>query len=352
MEPSPSTSPKRSDPAPAVLWTPLGGGAVRCGLCAHRCRIAEGAEGICRVRVNSGGALFTLVKYRLVAAHVDPIEKKPLFHFLPGTTSYSIATAGCNFRCDYCQNWAISQAPRLDAGEIPGEEVRPADVVTDAVRRRCASVSCTYTEPTVYFETAEAVGTLARGAGLKTVFVTNGYLTPEAAARAASFLDAANVDLKGFNDRAYRRVCGATLKGVLTGLEALLAGGVWVEVTTLVVPGLNDSEAELSALAAHLAGLGRHIPWHVSRFHPDFRREATPPTPEATLERVLALGRAAGLHHVYVGNLPGHAAESTRCPSCETMVIERAGFRVLSNRLAGGRCPACGTQVRGVWDAA
>ena len=290
----------------------------------------------------------TKVRNRLVSAGADPIEKKPLFHFLPGSVAFSVATMGCNFRCRFCQNWRISQHPR-DAGSTGGRHVPPEEAVAAALDSGAASIAYTYTEPTIFFETCEDVGILARERGLRNVFVTNGYMTPEAVRRAAAFLDAANVDLKGFDDARHRRTCGAALKGVLEGLDALLEAGVWVEVTTLVVPGFNDSDAELGAIARHLAGLGRDIPWHVSRFHPDYRLGDVPPTPSRTIERACALGREAGLRYVYPGNLPGHDGESTRCPGCATMVLERSGFRLVRASLREGRCAACGTAVAGVF---
>lgn len=348
MAPERSTSTRNGESfPPAVLWH-REDGAVRCDLCAHRCRILAGREGVCKVRVNDAGVLRTLVYNRLVSAGADPVEKKPLFHFLPGSKAFSIATPGCNFRCNYCQNWRISQSPR-NAGALPEEITAPQAVVDAAIRTRCALVAYTYTEPTIFFETAEAVGILARARGLKNAFVTNGYLTAEAVARASSFLDAANVDLKGFDDARYRKVCGATLKGVLEGIEALLAAGIWVEVTTLVVPGINDSEEELASMARYLAGLGRHIPWHLSRFHPDYKMSGTAPTPLGTLERAWAIARSAGLEFVYLGNVPGQGKESTACPTCGTMVVSREGFALTAMNLKGGRCPSCGTTIAGLW---
>ncbi len=320
-----------------------------CDLCAHRCHILPGRSGVCRVRVNEAGELRTLVKNRLVATAVDPVEKKPLFHFLPGSLTYSIATEGCNFRCDFCQNWRISQAARLSPGQIAGRIVSPDVVVEDALRHGCASIACTYTEPAIFFETAEAVGTLAREKGLETIFVTNGYLTPETAKRARAFLAAANVDLKGFNDQRYRRVCGATLHGVLKGIEALKEAGVWIEVTTLVVPGVNDSGEELGSIAKYIASLDPNIPWHVSRFHPDFKRTNAGATPVSSLERAREAGLRGGLAHVYVGNLPGHQAENTFCSKCATILIERSGFSLLRNRVVNGRCPKCNEEIAGIW---
>jgi pyruvate formate lyase activating enzyme len=228
--------------------------------------------------------------------------------------------------------------------------VTPPDAVVEAaVRSRCEVVAYTYTEPTIFFETAEAVGLRARARGLMNIFVTNGYLTREAVARAVPFLDAANVDLKGFDDARYRKVCGATLRGVLEGIDSLIAAGIWVEITTLVVPGLNDSEHELNAMAWHIAGWGRHIPWHLSRFHPDYKMAGPGPTPLETLERAWRAGRNAGLDFVYLGNTPGHASENTTCPTCGTMVIGRDGFRLAALTLRGGKCPSCGERIAGIW---
>ncbi len=348
MARAPSTSTKSSElSAPALLWHPEGG-AVRCDLCAHRCLILPGREGVCKVRVNEGGSLRTLVLNRLVASSADPVEKKPLFHFLPGERAFSIATAGCNFRCGYCQNWQISQYPR-EFGGLPGEVTAPEAVVEAARRSRCEIVAYTYTEPTIFFETAEAVGRLAREAGMKNVFVTNGYLTREAVERARFFLDAANVDLKGFDDKRYRKTCGATLRGVLQGIESLLAAGVWIEITTLVVPHVNDSREELLSIARFIAGLDPNIPWHVSRFHPDYKMRDQAATPPSTMELAMECGREAGLRFVYAGNVPGHASESTRCPKCETMLIGREGFTLTAMRMRDGHCPSCGMDIAGVW---
>jgi pyruvate formate lyase activating enzyme len=334
------------DGDPAVLWHKEPDGRVVCDLCAHRCRILPGQAGVCQVRVNRGGELRTLVLNRLISAHLDPIEKKPFFHFLPGSFSLSIATVGCNFRCDFCQNWQISQHVR-EHGDFPGDVTEPEEVVGTALKGACASISYTYTEPTIFFETCEAVGRLARDRGLKNNFVTNGYLTREAALRAAAFLDAANVDLKGFDDSRYRTVCGATLKGVLDGLEALLDNGVWVEVTTLVVPELNDSEAELRAIARHIRGLGPDIPWHVSRFHPDYKMTGGKATPLSTLKRAYEVGREEGLKYVYTGNVPGDDSENTYCPDCAKMVVGRVGFRLTATNLRDGRCGSCGSRIAG-----
>jgi len=332
----------------AMLWGVSDGQAVRCGLCAHRCRISEGEFGLCRVRQNIAGTLKTHSFGRLIAMNVDPIEKKPLFHFQPGTLSMSIAAAGCNFQCEFCQNWQISQQPRMDA-TTRGQAVQPPQVVEAAARQGCNSISYTYTEPTIFFEMAVETGQLARQRGLGNCFVSNGYMTGEAVEAIAPTLDAINVDLKAFRDETYRRVMHARLQPVLDCLTALIAAGIWVEVTTLVVPGMNDSEAELADIAGFIAGhLGADVPWHVSRFHGDFKMTSAPPTPVATLLRACELGKAAGLNHVYCGNVSGLVDENTHCPSCSAVVIERTGYSVRANHLVDGAC-RCGQAVAGVW---
>jgi len=336
----------------AMLWEPQEDQRVRCKLCGHRCVIRAGQYGRCRVRENVDGRLRTHTFGRLVALNVDPIEKKPLFHFLPGTQALSIAAAGCNFTCDFCQNWRISQ-PSDEDREAMGEAVSPDQVVALAGRHGCASISYTYTEPTIFFEMAYECAQKAHAEGILNCFVSNGYLTPEAVETIAPHLDAINVDLKAFRDETYREVIGARLEPVLECLRALKAAGIWTEVTTLVVPGMNDSEAELTDIAQFIAGeLGPHVPWHVSRFHGDYHRTSTPTTPIETLRRATELGKQAGLKYVYCGNVPGEADESTHCPACGRTVIERTGFRVGRIDLRDGACVHCGEPVEGVWTAA
>jgi pyruvate formate lyase activating enzyme len=331
-----------------MLFEPEGD-SLRCHLCGHRCLIGKDALGVCRVRKNVGGQLVTLNYDRVVAVHVDPIEKKPLFHFLPGSTSLSIAAEGCNFQCAFCQNWQISQAPR--AGHINGEDISPQQIVAAAKAKSCASISYTYTEPTVFFELAYDTAVLARQAGIRNCFVSNGYMTPEAVGTIAPYLDAINVDLKAFREETYRRVMKASLAPVLECLRALAAHHVWTEVTTLVVPGMNDSRDELADIARFIAGqLGPDVPWHVSRFHGDYRMEDAPATPVEELDRTVRLGKQAGLHYVYSGNVPGEPTENTYCPSCGKLLIARHGFLVRSNDLTpAGTCPNCGVKIAGVW---
>ena len=333
----------------AMLWDPLDDLAVQCRLCGHRCRLGLGDLGICNVRENVGGVLRTHSYGQLVAMNVDPIEKKPLFHFLPGTTSLSIAAAGCNFQCDFCQNWQISQQPRM-GGEARSQAVTPMEIVTAAQDHGCASISYTYTEPTIFFELAYDTGKLAHERGIRNCFVSNGFMTPEAVTTIAPYLDAINVDLKAFRDATYRRVMHASLQPVLDALKALAAAGIWVEVTTLVVPGVNDSAEELGDIARFIADeLGPHVPWHVSRFHGDYKMTTIPPTPLETLQLACGLAVEAGLKSVYCGNVSGQVDERTICPQCSTTLIDRVGFSVRSIDLADGQCPKCGQAIEGVW---
>jgi pyruvate formate lyase activating enzyme len=324
------------------------GGKVLCGLCSHRCLIPRGKRGICAVRENREGILYTLVYDKVIAQNIDPVEKKPLFHFLPGSLSYSIATPGCNFRCLHCQNADISQLPRNHGGVVLGENVPPDEIVVAAQRHGCASISYTYTEPTIYFELAYETARLAVESGLKNVFVTNGYITPEALETISPYLHAANIDLKGFSDDFYKKVCGARLQPVLDAIRRYKELGIWIEITTLVIPGHNDSDAELKKIAEFIRSVGEDVPWHVSRFHPTYKLTDKPVTPVDTLTRARQIGLDTGLRYVYEGNIPGEG-EDTSCPSCKKVLVKRIGFRVLEKRMKEGKCEYCGTKVDGVW---
>ncbi|QIK37000.1 AmmeMemoRadiSam system radical SAM enzyme [Caldichromatium japonicum] len=342
---------------------------VQCHLCPHQCLIAAGKRGICAVRYNSGGRLYTLVADRIIARHLDPIEKKPLFHVYPGSGIYSLATIGCNLRCRFCQNWEISQwshehlpnriegderhspvCPQLaDLGEqIPGEPVTPEGIVCAALASGARSIAYTYTEPTIFYELAHETAVLARAQGLLNVFVTNGYINEAPQRELAGVLDAANVDLKFFRDATYRRMSGARLQPVLDAIARYHELGVWIEITTLVIPGVNDSEEELKEIACFIHSLSPEIPWHVSRFHGDYQMQDVPSPQSSILRHALEIGREAGLRYVYVGNLPGIGGEDTYCPGCGARLIHRYGFRLLENRIRHGGCPECGSRIAGL----
>jgi pyruvate formate lyase activating enzyme len=332
----------------AYLYQKLENEKVRCLLCHHRCLIKNGARGLCGVRENRVGTLISLVYGKIIAGHCDPIEKKPLFHFLPGTQSYSIATVGCNFRCTFCQNADISQMPS-DQNRIVGEDMTSEKIVKQAINSRAASISYTYTEPTVYFETALDTARAAVSRGLKNVFVSNGYMTKELLQEIHPDLHAANVDLKAFSDRFYKEQCGAKLKPVLKTIALMKEMGIWLEVTTLLIPGLNDALEELKDLARFLADIDPGIPWHISRFHPTYRLTNRPTTPVETIRRARDLGYEAGLQYVYTGNIPGDEGENTFCHNCSAPLIDRIGFRVNQNRITENRCPECAAEIPGIW---
>ncbi|MBK5100731.1 MAG: AmmeMemoRadiSam system radical SAM enzyme [Desulfobacteraceae bacterium] len=332
----------------AYLYERLENERVRCFLCNHRCLIKSGDKGVCGVRENRSGTLVSLVYEKVIASHCDPIEKKPLFHFLPGTSSYSIATVGCNFRCLFCQNADISQMPS-DHNQIIGENMTPEKIVKDAVGTRSASISYTYTEPTIYFELAVDTARLAVSKGLKNVFVSNGYMTEQCLQDMYPDLHAANVDLKAFNEKFYKEQCGAKLQPVLKTLEIMKKMGIWLEVTTLLIPGLNDSMEELKELAQFIAGLDPNIPWHISRFHPTYRLTNVRATPAEIIRSARDLGYEAGLRYVYTGNLPGDEGEKTFCHDCGELLIDRLGFHVSQNRIKKNHCPDCGAEIPGVW---
>ncbi len=333
----------------AYLYESLENEKVRCLLCNHNCIIGSGKKGLCGVRENRAGTLVSLVYGKVIASHCDPIEKKPLFHFMPGSRSYSIATVGCNFKCVFCQNADISQMPS-DHNRIMGQDMTPEMIVKDAIKNRSASISYTYTEPTIYYELAVDTARLAASEGLKNVFVSNGYMTQQCLEDISPDLHAANVDLKAFSDRFYKEQCGGKLGPVLRTLETMKQLGVWLEVTTLLIPGFNDSKEELAEISQFLADLDKDIPWHISRFHPTYRLTDIPPTPLESIQRARDLGYEAGLRYVYTGNLPGDEGEKTFCHSCGALLIDRFGFTVTENRIRKNLCPECGSKIPGVWD--
>ncbi len=333
----------------AYLYERKENNKVDCFLCEHRCRIKPSEFGFCGVRENRSGKLVTHVYGNAIAANSDPIEKKPLYHFLPGTKSYSIAAIGCNFRCVFCQNWQISQANKKDGPFFSEQKLMPDEVVKNAKKSGCRSISYTYTEPTIFFEYAYDTAELAKKENLRNIFVTNGYMTPEALKKIKPCLDACNVDLKSFRDEFYRSVCKGRLKPVLDSIRLMREMDIWVEVTTLVVPGQNDSEEELGETARFLAEVDSDIPWHLSRFHPDYEFQNACPTPVKVLRKAARIGRDAGLNFIYIGNVSGEAME-TFCPQCGKAVLTRTGFSVDKNRIENGKCPFCGHSIAGVFE--
>ena len=331
----------------ALLYEKVGDNAVRCNLCAHRCRIAPSKTGICGLRENRDGTLFTLVPGVSVAESVDPIEKKPLFHVYPSSKSYSIATVGCNFQCEFCQNNEISQMPHRE-GKIIGHSSMPEEIIERALKTGSKTIAYTYTEPTVFFEYALDIGKMAHEKGIRNVFVTNGFMTGEALELLAPYLDGANVDLKSFQNEFYKKYCGGRLQPVLDTLRTMKDLGIWIEVTTLIIPTLNDSADELRNIARYIHSLGPETPWHISRFHPQYRMPNLPLTPIETIHLAAQIGKETGLKYVYAGNVPGDAGESTYCSNCGRLLIKRYGFTVEEIDLRGSRCPACKTPLDGI----
>lgn len=325
-------------------------GKTVCGLCAHHCRIKPGHVGRCGVRQNVEGVLYSLVYGELVAEHLDPIEKKPLFHVLPGSLSLSISTMGCNLKCQHCQNYSISQVVGFSVAELKGRKASAEQVVESAQKNGCQSISYTYVEPTVFYEFAYDCARLATENNIKNVFVSNGYLSEQASRDISPYLDAINIDVKSYSDDFYKKICGARLKPVLDNVRLMKDLGIWVEVTTLVIPGLNDSDEELSNLASFLAAVDPTIPWHVSAFYPTYKMTDRFPTPAKTLMRAAKIGRDAGLMFVYEGNSPGGGGENTSCPTCGEVVISRYGFSVRENRVVRSSCPDCQATLPGIWE--
>ncbi len=339
-----------------MLYDPADNGGVVCKLCRHYCKILPERWGICGVRKNSGGKLYTWVFEKAIAAHIDPIEKKPLFHVYPGSSSFSIASIGCNFHCDFCQNSDISQVDKTPDSRqtnsdyrITGDDLPSAKVVGEACKQHCRSISYTYTEPTVFFEYAYQVSQLAVQKNILNVFVTNGYISAEALVMIQPYLHAANVDLKGFDAAFYRHKIGAKLNEVLDSLKLMKQKNIWVEVTTLAVPGYADDEHSLREIARFIHDeLGAETPWHISRFFPHYKMPDTPPTPLTVLTRAREIGLEEGLRYVYSGNVPGDNGEHTFCYHCGACLIQRFGFQIVANRLQDGKCPDCHTVIDGI----
>lgn len=322
---------------------------VQCGLCAHGCKISDGQRGICGVRENIGGVLYSSVYGKLVAESVDPIEKKPLFHVLPGSLSYSISTLGCNFHCLHCQNASISQVGRGGCSSRQPASRTPEEVISSAIVSGCKTISYTYVEPTVFFEYAHDCCTLAKAKNVGNVFVSNGYMSSQVTEMLAPLLTGINIDIKSFSNEFYQKVCGAKLKPVLDTVERMRNLGVWVEVTTLLIPGMNDSSAELKQIARWLVSVDKNIPWHVTAFYPTYKMTTPQPTPVETLKKARDIGLGVGLNYVYEGNVPGRGGENSSCPSCGVTLLLRHGFSVRDNLLVHGQCPECSEPIAGVW---
>lgn len=335
----------------ARLWNSIEDKTVKCKLCAFRCKIPDGGKGLCLVRQNINGVLYSLNYSKICAAAVDPIEKKPLFHFQPGSKSFSIAAIGCNFKCEFCQNWQISQAPSLITNSV-GEAYSPQEIVNAALERKCKTIAYTYTEPTIYFELAEETARLAKDEGLSNVFVSNGYMSSESLEEMVDWLDAINIDLKSFNNDYYQKVCKATLQPVLDTIEFISENtNIWMEITTLVVPGQNDSDDELRKIADFIAqSASPQVPWHISAFHPAYKMDTLSSTPIETLERAYEIGVQAGLKYIYLGNVFSRSGENTFCPKCGKLLIERQNYQIIENTIKNNKCPKCQTRIPGVWE--
>lgn len=336
--------------APAgELARPLSDGWLRCLACGHACKIPPGRPGVCQVRFNDAGTLRVPHGY-VAALACDPIEKKPFYHALPGTNALSFGMLGCDLHCSFCQNWQTSQAVRDPHAMAPPRPIASDEIVRRAVRKRASTVASTYNEPLITSEWAVEIFRKAKQAGLRTAYVSNGNGTPEVLEYLRPWLDLFKVDLKSFRDPAYRQL-GGRLDRILDTIPRLVRLGFWVEVVTLVVPGLNDSEEEIRDMARYLAGVSVDIPWHVTAFHGDYKMAERDATPTATLLRAWEIGRSEGLRYVYAGNRPGRVGdlENTRCHACDRVLLERVGYTVLRNDLQDGKCPGCGTRIPGVW---
>jgi pyruvate formate lyase activating enzyme len=331
-----------------IFYEKLSNKSVKCNICNHFCKIENGKKGVCNVRMNKNGSLETLVYPKIVARSIDPIEKKPLYHVLPGSSSYSIATAGCNFKCSFCQNADIAQMP-FYRGMINGADIYPKDIVAEALRGRCDSIAYTYTEPTVYFELALETARIAHQKNLLNIFVTNGFMSAKVIEKIAPYLDAANVDLKAFDDKFYQKYCNARIEPVKENLKHMKSLGIIVEVTTLLIPGLNDGKEELENLACFIKDdLGSETPWHISRFHPCYKMTDYPATPTATLKTAYQIGKDAGLYNVYAGNAPQLGLEDTYCHSCGYLIVKRVAYNTDSN-IKEGKCPNCKNNIYGIY---
>jgi pyruvate formate lyase activating enzyme len=322
-------------------------GKIQCLLCGHRCILDNQRLGVCKVRKNIDGVLYSLNYHKVAATHADPIEKKPLYHFLPASISYSVATMGCNFTCKFCQNNSLS----VVHGEqfIYGEPITPEQLVKNALGQGAQSISYTYSEPTIYFELMYETAVLARKNGIKNIMVTNGYMSPEALQEISPYMDAANVDLKAYSDEFYKKYCGARLEPVLETIRGMKDAGLWIELTTLLIPGLNDDPGEIKELISFIGDVDETIPWHVSRFFPQHQLTDVPPTDPGDIFKYLETGEQMGLKYLYGGNVSSRQWEDTRCPECQTVLVERSGYSTRVKALSEGKCTNCLHPIAGVW---
>ncbi len=336
----------------AWLSKKMSSGKILCEACAQACKLDEGEHGICGVRKVENGELKLLVYGLAAAVNIDPIEKKPFFHFLPGSSAFSIGTVGCNFSCKFCQNYHISQYPKEHNFRVFGEELMPERIVQLALENKCKSIAYTYNEPVVFFEYTYDTAKLAHEKGIKNIYVTSGFETHKAIDLLEPHIDGMNIDLKSFSSDFYKELCEARLTPVLECIKYAHKKGIWIELTTLLIPGKNDSDEEIRSIAKFIAEVDRSIPWHISAFYPTYKVLDVPPTPGSTLRRAYEIGRSEGLKYLYVGNIDDNEHESTYCPHCKKRVVDRCGRigQYVTNQLdSSGNCPYCENALAGVW---
>jgi pyruvate formate lyase activating enzyme len=348
----------------AILYKKLDNDKVQCTACKQGCVISPDNTGICGVRQNKNGKLFLMVYGKAISFNTDPVEKKPLYHFMPGSDIFSLGTVGCNFACDFCQNWDISQITKdlkkklmaekkseqlgLEVSKL-GYELLPEKIVEICTEKNIPGIAYTYNEPTIFIEYAYDTAKLASKKGIKNIFVTNGYETEEALKLIKPYLDAMNIDLKSFNDEFYKKICKARLQPVLDTIKLAHKLGIWIEITTLTIPGKNDSDEELKKIAGFIAGIDKNIPWHVTAFHPDYKMTDIPSTSLNTLHKAYSIGKKAGLNYVYVGNILDDKHSGTYCPNCNALLIKRSGYFTSVMNMDNGKCKKCNEKIAGVW---
>ncbi|MFH0868266.1 MAG: AmmeMemoRadiSam system radical SAM enzyme [Candidatus Woesearchaeota archaeon] len=349
----------------AILYKKLENNKVQCTACKQNCIITPNNTGICSVRQNKDGKLYVLVYGKASSYNIDPIEKKPLYHFLPETEIFSVGTVGCNFACDFCQNWDISQIikdlknkllkeKRISKIDVEisrfGYDLPPEKIIDICIERNIPSVAYTYNEPSIFFEYAYDTAKLANKKGIKNVFVTNGYETEEALTLLKPYLTAMNIDLKSFSEDFYKKICKARLQPVLDTIKLAHKLGIWIEITTLIIPGKNDSEKELKQIADFISNIDKNIPWHVTAFHPDYKMTDIPSTSYNVLEKAYNIGKKSGLNYIYVGNILDEKHSNTYCPKCNTLLIKRSGYSVRIENVKNEKCAKCSEKIPGVWE--